>query len=125
MTTPQASNPVVVVAHYAEAQEAPAMSCQAHILVVVLCPALSTGAVVMVVVGQHHRARSRLRGCWSSTSRLLQGNGVSKKHASKRKSYKDDIKNCKKEILKPDLKGTGACAMMRSCGGPIGCDQHP
>jgi hypothetical protein len=97
MTMPQASHPTVL-AHCAEAQEAPAMSCQVHTLVVVMCPVLSTGAVVMVVVGQHHRARSRLRGCWSSTSRLLQKNGVSNKHASKRKSYKEDLKDCKEEI---------------------------
>jgi hypothetical protein len=42
MTMPQASHPTVL-AHCAEAQEAPAMSCQVHTLVVVMCPVLSTG----------------------------------------------------------------------------------
>lgn len=62
------------------------MSCLAHLPVIAMCPVLSTGAVVLVVVGHHRGARSRLRGCWSSTSRLLQRNGVSNRHASKKKS---------------------------------------
>lgn len=96
MTMPQALIPVVV-AHCAEAQKAPAMSCQRGILMRAICPGLSTAAVVTVVVGQDHRPRSHLRGCWSPTSRLLQGKGVSNKHASKRKAYKQDLMNCCKE----------------------------
>lgn len=65
MTMPQASNlVVVVVAHYAESSEAPATSYQAHIQVVEMCLVLSAEAVV---VGHHRGARSRLRGCLSST----------------------------------------------------------
>ena len=66
MTMPQALIPVIV-AHCAEMQAVPAKSCQAHILVIVMCPVLSTGAVAIVVVGHHRGARSRLRGCLSST----------------------------------------------------------
>lgn len=68
MTMPQAST-LAVVAHCVEVREVLVTSCQAHSLVVVLHLLLCTGVVVLVVVG-HHRARSRLRGCWNSTSRL-------------------------------------------------------
>jgi hypothetical protein len=52
-------------------REVAATSCYAHTVVVLLHPSLRTG---MVVVGRC--ARSRRRGCWSSTLQLDEQKGI-------------------------------------------------
>ena len=58
---PQAST-LQEVAHRAGVGDVPVRSCQTHTVVVLRRLVLSTGVVVLVVVG-HHRAHLRRRGC--------------------------------------------------------------
>lgn len=126
MTMPQVSS-LEAAAHYDEAPEAHVTSFQVHIGVSLLHLVLCIEVVVLAaVVGHHHRARSRRpRGRFGSTSRLEKIEWVSSKHTSKKKSRQEHVKRARTRSSSLVSEVAGACAMMRRCGGVIGCDKHP